>query len=202
MTETLVESANLSGGVMSDERLVKDCLSGRDEAWSALIDKYKNLIFSIPIKYGLSRDDAADIFQAVCLELLSELHTVRDARALPKWLMQVTVHKCFHWKQRQKRVVSTETEEGKTPEEPSPAVAEDLIHEAEQEQIIREALSRLAPRCQQLVRMLFYEEPVRPYSVIAAELGLAVGSIGFIRQRCLDRLRRALDKSGFHGSGQ
>src|SRR5439155_969343 len=49
-----------------DDRLVAECLQGDEKAWSALVDKYKNLIFSIPIKLGLY-DDAADIFQAVCL---------------------------------------------------------------------------------------------------------------------------------------
>ena len=56
-----------------DRRLVSECLQGNDEAWSALIDKYKRLIYSIPVKYGFSPDEATDIFQAVCLELLSEL---------------------------------------------------------------------------------------------------------------------------------
>ena len=45
-------------------------LQWQQEAWSGLIEKYKNLIFSIPIKMGIPRDDAADIFQAVCVELL------------------------------------------------------------------------------------------------------------------------------------
>jgi len=35
-----------------------------------LIDKYKALIYSIPVKYGLSREEAADVFQATCVELL------------------------------------------------------------------------------------------------------------------------------------
>ena len=45
----------------SDERLVRECRKGNQAAWSALIEKYKNLIFSIPIKFGLPREDAADI---------------------------------------------------------------------------------------------------------------------------------------------
>jgi RNA polymerase sigma factor (sigma-70 family) len=200
MTATLIKTPEERPIAVSDERLVRECLKGNDESWSALIDKYKNLIFSIPIKYGLSRDEAADIFQGVCLELLSELPTLRDPRALPKWLMQVTAHKCFHWKHRQQRLVSSESDESAVPEGQTPALAEQVIHEAEQEQIIREALAKLAPRCRRLVHMLFYEEPLRPYRDIAAELGLAVGSIGFIRQRCLDRLRRNLNELGFSES--
>ena len=56
-----------------DARLIRECIGGSEEAWCALIFKYKNLIFSIPVKYGFSADDSTDIFQAVCLDLLSEL---------------------------------------------------------------------------------------------------------------------------------
>ena len=58
--------------VWSNTRLVKECLQGSEKAWSALVGRYKNLIFSIPVKYGFSPDEASDIFQAVCLELMSE----------------------------------------------------------------------------------------------------------------------------------
>jgi len=181
----------------SDVRLVRDCVQGREEAWSALIDKYKNLIFSIPIKYGMSREDAADVFQAVCLGLLTDLSKLREPRALPKWLMQVTAHKCLHWKRQQLRLVSADSENGDLPEVEVPPVADRLLQEAEQEQIVREAIEGLAPRCRKLVRMLFFEERIRPYQEIAGLLGVAVGSIGFIRQRCLNRLRRRLDEMGF-----
>jgi RNA polymerase sigma factor (sigma-70 family) len=180
-----------------DHRLVRDCLNGSEDAWAALIEKYKSLIFSIPVKYGLARDDATDIFQAVCLEMLTELRNLREPRALPKWLMQVTSHKCLRWKQQMGRMVSTESEEAQSPEEEKPARLEEILHEAEQEQMLREAVNSLAPRCRELIRMLFYEEPVRPYQQIAASLGLATGSIGFIRQRCLDRLRARLNDLGF-----
>jgi len=194
---TLSEMKEEKRVASSDVRLVRDCLRGREEAWSALIHKYKNLIFSIPIKYGLSRDDAADVFQGVCLGLLSELPKLREPRALPKWLMQVTAHKCLHWRRQQLRLVSSDSEDAGIPEIEVPAAADRLLLEAEQEQTVREALTGLAPRCRRLVQMLFFEEPVRSYQDIAATLGVAVGSIGFIRQRCLDRLRRRLDEMGF-----
>ncbi len=194
---TLSEMKEEKRVASSDVRLVRDCLRGREEAWSALIHKYKNLIFSIPIKYGLSRDDAADVFQGVCLGLLSELPRLREPRALPKWLMQVTAHKCLHWRRQQLRLVSSDSEDAGIPEIEVPAAADRLLLEAEQEQVVREALTGLAPRCRRLVQMLFFEEPVRSYQDIAATLGVAVGSIGFIRQRCLDRLRRRLDEMGF-----
>ena len=61
----------------SDARLVRGCLAGDHGAWHRLIDKYKNLIYSIPIKRGLSPEAAADIFQSVCVALYSELERLR-----------------------------------------------------------------------------------------------------------------------------
>ena len=81
--------------------------------------------------------------------------------------------------------------------EPSePARAETILREAQEEQGLREVISELPPRCRELVRMLFYEEPARPYQEIAATLGISTGSIGFIRQRCLKRLRKRLLDAG------
>jgi RNA polymerase sigma factor (sigma-70 family) len=179
-----------------DKRLVRECLGGGEEAWCALISKYKNLIFSIPVKYGFSADESTDIFQAVCLDLLSELPKLREVKALPKWIMQITAHKCFHRKQQERRTEVSDPDD-KQFEQRTPARAEEILREAEDEQSLRRAMSELPPRCRQLVRMLFYDEPARSYQEIAKTLGIAVGSIGFIRQRCLERLRKRLLEAGF-----
>ncbi len=183
-----------------DAELVRECLRGNQDAWSAVIEKYKNLIYSVPVKYGFSPDDATDIFQAVCLEMLSELPKLRKPKALPKWIIQVTVHKCFHHKRQLLRVSTAGSSEDMTEnvvERSTSPVAEMILREAEEEQSFRNAIASLAPRCQRLIHMLFFEEPARPYQEIAAELGLAPGSIGFIRQRCLDKLRTKLEQAGF-----
>src|SRR5271170_7421440 len=151
-TDTSVPSAH------SDEQLVRDCIEGKHEAWSQLIDKYKNLIFSVPIKYGFSRDEAADIFQEVCLSLLSELKNVRDPRALAKWLLMVTSHKCFHWKRRNNRFVTMAPEAFELAAGEIPPEALELVAEVEREQVLREALSSIPSRCRQLIEMLFFDE--------------------------------------------
>ena len=181
----------------SDERLVADCLKGNQEAWAALVDKYKNLIYSIPIRLGMY-DDAADIFQAVCLDLLSDLQRLRKPRALPKWLMQTCYHKCLQYRRRAEKHVPFEEENAESTSDASAAaLPEEILAQLQREQIVRDVLSQLPPRCERMIRMLFFETPPRPYEKIANELGLATGSIGFIRGRCLARLRKQLEKMGF-----
>lgn len=179
-----------------DVRLVRECLSGSEEAWALLIEKYKTLIYSIPVKWGLPADEAADVFQVTCMELLVRLPQLREPRALPQWLIQVANHQCLVWKRRSQRWVSSDSQ-ADVPEPEVPAIAETLVRQAHEEQILRDAIATLTPQCRRLVELLFFETPPRPYREVAGELGLAAGSIGFIRQKCIERLRRKLDELGF-----
>jgi RNA polymerase sigma factor (sigma-70 family) len=197
MTPVTSRAARKPSSAWNDTRLVKECLSGSEEAWSLLIEKYKALIYSIPVKYGLPPHEAADVFQTTCMELLTRLPDLREPRALPKWLMQVAHHQCYRWKRQQQRVVSRDAEPD-LPVPETPAIAERLVQQTQEEQIFRDAMAALTPQCRRLVELLFFEIPPRPYTEVAAELGLAIGSIGFTRQKCIERLRRHLDEWGFH----
>lgn len=193
MTPVMTDTTKSSSRIASDVELVKKCLEGQEEAWDELIDKYKALIYSVPVKYGLQPQEAADVFQGTCIELLTRLKEIREPRALPKWLIQVAHHRCYHLKLQQKRFVSRDSEL----DLPVPAVADSLVSQTEEEQMLREAMAALAPRCRKLIEMLFFETPSRPYAEVASELHLAVGSIGLTRQKCMERLRKQLDALGF-----
>jgi DNA-directed RNA polymerase specialized sigma24 family protein len=74
------------------------------------------------------------------------------------------------------------------------AAAPDIVKEVRREQAVRDAMERLPPRCVEMIRMLFFEQPPVPYNEVAKRLGLATGSIGFVRSRCLHRLQEILQE--------
>lgn len=179
-----------------DEKLVQDCLNGDEKAWNRLIDKYKRLIYSVPVKYGFSPEDASDIFQNVCVDLFTNLSKLRKVESIRSWLITVATHKCFHWKRQQRQDVELDAMEQEVAEDLAPA-APQVLQEVEEEQAVRDAIQKLTPRCAELVKMLFFEQPPVPYADVAQRLGLATGSIGFIRGRCLNRLQKILAELGF-----
>jgi RNA polymerase sigma factor (sigma-70 family) len=187
----------LATGEWSNTRLVQACLRDSQQAWNLLLDRYKNLIYSIPIRYGLPPQDAADIFQAVCLDLFNELSRVREAEALQGWLIRVTTHKCYHWKRQQSHSNGHLDQDGIDSICCDSPMANDVIADLEREQLVRDSIEMLPPRCRQMITLLFFEQPPQPYAQLAERLGLARGSIGFIRGRCLKRLKRILENKGF-----
>lgn len=201
MHESTVEECLCDEGpeASKDEWLVQGCIQGEQRAWEELIDKYKRLIYSIPIKYGASPEDAADVFQAVCIEVLNSLSQLKNVESLRSWLITVTIRQSYRWKKKQSNHVELDAMEPDVAEGIASTSDADTLAQFEQEQIVREVVSRLVPRHRELVRLLFFEQPPLPYAEVARRLGLATGSIGFIRGRCLEKLRKALVEYGFNG---
>ncbi len=181
----------------TNTRLVRQCLEGDERAWNVLVDRYKNLVYSIPLKYGAPHQDAADIFQSVWLDLFNELPRLREAEALQGWLVRVATHKCYRWKRQQATSADAAGHDGFEQQYGEEQPAPDLLAELEREQLVREAIAALPPRCRKMIELLFFENPPLRYTEVAERLGLAPGSIGFIRGRCLKRLKKYLQERGF-----
>ena len=144
----------------------------------------------------MSPDDASDVFQNVCVDLFTNLSKLRKVESLRSWLITVATHKCFHFKKQQRgQDVELDAMEQEMAEEIAPAP--EVLQEIQEEQAVRDAIVKLSPRCAQLVQLLFFEQPPVPYNEVAQKLGLATGSIGFIRGRCLNRLQKILAELGF-----
>jgi RNA polymerase sigma factor (sigma-70 family) len=133
----------------------------------------------------------------VCLDLFNELPKLRDAEALQGWLIRVTTNKCYHWKRRQNNVDSDVSEDHFETLSANERIPPDVLAEVEREQLVRDAIAQLPARCREMIEMLFFEHPPLPYNDVARRLSLATGSIGFIRGRCLKRLKKILEEKGF-----
>jgi RNA polymerase sigma factor (sigma-70 family) len=179
----------------SDPELIRACLDGNSAAWEALVNRYKRLIYSIPFKWGLPREDAMEVFQAVWLDCFQALHQLKDVDRLQAWLVRIAVRKCYRYREKH-RTDPAEVEIMETDlltDDPTG----DLVRRLDQEQLIRGGIDQLTERCQQVIRALFFEEPFPSYAVIAERLGLSPNSIGFTRDRCLERLGKLLEDMGY-----
>lgn len=180
----------------TNTRLVEECVRGNEQAWYAIVNRYKGLVYSIALSYGAGEADAADIFQSVWLNLFNELPRLREAEALQGWLKRVAIHEAYRWKRQRVPSDAEPVEEGDQIAS-NGALTSEVMQELEREQLVREAIAMLPPRCREMIELLFFEHPPLAYAEVAERLHLARGSIGFIRGRCLNRLKTILESRGF-----
>jgi RNA polymerase sigma factor (sigma-70 family) len=181
-----------------DRQLIVACLEGDAEAWEALIVRYQRLIYSIPLKARLSTDDAADIFQAVCLKLYEKLSTLREHEKIVAWLITTTTRETWRLSSRQRReghsTASDSQDDGEGLDQ-IPAtgpLADEQRQVLEQQQIVREGIAAMSERCRELISMLFYQKDDLSYADIATRMRMPVASIGPTRARCLEKLKKLL----------
>src|SRR5438132_5453953 len=147
----------------SDAQIIDACLNGDEKAWQALVSRYKRLVYSVPIKWGLSPEDSVDIFQAVWLDCFRQLSSLRNIGALQPWLVRVAVRKCHRFSVTARARGESPLDE-RTPEsvvdEVTPA---SMLAELDRDQILRTAVDRLPPRCRQVIQCLVFEDPRPSY---------------------------------------
>lgn len=174
---------------LHDAHLVGLCLKGDQEAWGELLLRHRPLVLSIAKRHGFDREAAEELFQSTCLTMLERLDLLRDHRSLSAWIATTATRKCW----RMRRALGA----APGPEVPADAdLAPDRVFaEQARQAALREALDEMGEPCRTLLVALFAEETA--YDDLARRLGLAVGSIGVYRRRCLDRLRERLRARGW-----
>jgi RNA polymerase sigma factor (sigma-70 family) len=186
----------------TDDELIRACLRGDQLGWNALVDRYAALIYSIPLKYGFTEADAADVFQSVCVTLLEKLASVRAPGGLPAWIITTTSRQCMAVARQHRRELSRTVADVLLASQPEPVdpeqLPEDELLALERQHAVRTAVSQLPVTCRRLVEALFSDDVKRTsYQQLADGLGVPMNSLGPTRARCLEKLRRLLLRAGF-----
>jgi len=169
---------------------VTSARNGDKQAWDELFERYAPLIWSICRRYQLSQTDADDVGQNVWLQLVGQLAAIREPAALPGWLVTTTRRECcrFLRRTRQQQVPDHWLDDAGIADTMTGTVESEVLR-AERSAALREALRQLPPDSRRLIALLIQDPPV-PYAEISVKLGIPVGSIGPLRARCLQKLRR------------
>lgn len=178
--------------------LLRACRAGDPDAWETLVRRYQRLIFAIPRRAGLSDDQAADVFQRVCVRLFEHLDRIDQPERLGAWLATTARRESWRLLRQEggaRRLDLSDDDENEILQIADSAVLPDeQLELLERQQIVQLALNELDERCRNLLSLLFFRAEPAYYAEVAAILGLPEGSIGPTRARCLRKLERILEE--------
>lgn len=179
----------------SDELLVLGCRNGDSAAWQGLVTRYQRLVYSIAHRSGLDIEQAADLFQRVFMLLVQHIDRIEQPARVGFWIATTARREAWQIYRSERlevRSLNADEEELQTLTDSAP-LPDEVLQELESQQSIRTAMAMLDERCRILLTMLFYRADPASYTEITLTLQIASGSIGPIRARCLQKLRRLLD---------
>ncbi|HEX4815165.1 MAG TPA: sigma-70 family RNA polymerase sigma factor, partial [Nonomuraea sp.] len=184
--------------------LVTAARDGDPTAWTQLYHRFSGLVWAMARNYLVNAADAQDACQSTWYLFAEHLTKLRDPARAGSWLATTAKHEALRVLRTSGRAVPVEDLDllGLDPDERSPELllleAEEAGERAERDRLLWETFQELPERCRQLLRVLI-ASPRPTYQEIADGLGMAVGSIGPNRGRCLKRLGELISQRGVSG---
>ncbi len=189
---------------ISDAQLIRQCLSGHEDAWRAFVDRFRQPVWHIAYRFAATPDDADELTQDVFMRLVSVLPSYRPSGALGAWVRQVATNVAIDAYRRRRRTPLLLSDE-EIPEAPVPASWQpDTIAERREEAArVRRLVGRLPPELSE--PLILRDLMDCDYPEIAERLGIPLGTVKSRIHRArqtLARARRELGRSKPAGMGK
>lgn len=139
-----------------DQIYIKKVLQGDTNAFAYLIDKYKNMAYTVAIKIVKNTEDAEEITQDSFLKAYQKLDTFKGESKFSTWLYSIVYRNAIS-KIRKKNIATTDIDsfviESHTTDLEFPQI--EAIKNGEQKKYVKEAINNL-PEMDALLITLFY----------------------------------------------
>lgn len=170
--------------ITNDSDLIKSCLVGDETAWEELVERYHQLVYSIPCHFGFATVETEAIFQETFSIFLSHLAQVQHEKSIAGWLITTTYLQC----QKNKSKANDSTQLDK-------ALSPDLAKRWENQQKLRIAIAQIDQPCRDLVTSLLSNNASRGKTVTQSDM--AQTNIKAEQISCFRRLDQILTTMQF-----
>ena len=174
----------------SDREIISLVLAGNTDAFGLLVDRYKNLVYSIGLKLMQDANDAEEMAQRAYIKAFQSLKRYNGKASFSTWLYRITYNCCLDELKRKGRQVEVVEDIGEVKN------AEQSIIQDEHDQGIRLAIKTLSQEEQLLILLFYYED--KSIKELATIFGWSLSNVKVKLHRTRERLKKQLTLWKYH----
>jgi len=183
---------------MTDQELVTGILNRDKQVIQFLVSKYHKQVIKTAFYLLQNMDDAEDLAQDVCIEIIESAESFKGNSSLSTWIYRLTVNKSLNFIRKNKRkqlVKQFESFFSKGDDNVSSKVLEPSEHDKtfennERKQILEKAINSLPENQKTAFILSKYEE--LSYKEITEIMNLSLASVESLLQRAKQNLQKKL----------
>jgi len=88
---------------LSDQHFINQIIGGNTNAFSILVDRYKDLIFSLALKMVKNREEAEEVAQDTFIKVFNSLDKFKGDSKFSTWIYKVAYNTCLDRMKRNKK---------------------------------------------------------------------------------------------------
>lgn len=143
----------------NDQLYIKLILEGDTNAFSALVSRYKDFVFTLSLRMLHNREEAEEVSQDTFIKVFRSLNSFKKESKFSTWLYKITYNTCLDRVKKQKKDRSVvELNEFTGHEARSLMNVLETIEENERKQMIQDCLNLLLPEESFLITLYYFNE--------------------------------------------
>lgn len=135
---------------------IEKVLNGQTNNFSFIVEKYKDIVFSIALKVLRNREDAEEMAQESFIKAYKSLHTFKGNAKFSTWLYRITYNSCIS-EVRKKKLKFVSTDDVQISEDVE-EMNFDGIPEENRSKYVKAALEKLPEDEYTLILLFYFEE--------------------------------------------
>ena len=178
---------------MTDQEIVRLCLSGDADAYEALVERYGGRVYNIALRITHDPDSARDCAQDAFIRAYRALHQYDPVHPFGPWLFRITTNASLNVVQRARgREITVE----ELPEHPEPPDAGPELSAVRREDVqeVLDAMALLPPAYRAALTLRHLQQ--LSYQEVSDALGLPLGTVKTHLHRARAALKAILAERG------
>lgn len=169
-------------------------MRGDDEAFAALVDRYRDRVFGTASRFARGRHELEDLAQEIFLRVWKGLPGYRERAPFEHWLMRVAVRACYDFlrKHRRRRESEILVDDPPPPFSPDAGGGSEERRRQEAWEIVRRLLGELGEKDRLVITLVDLEE--KSIRETAALTGWSESNVKVRAFRARQRMREAYQR--------
>ena len=144
---------------LNDQHYIRLVKEGDKNAFAALVDRYKDMVFTLSLKLLKDRQEAEEASQDTFLKVYKSLDKFKWESKFSTWIYKVAFNTCLDRLKKNKRFQAIADIDEINEQETEPIInVLDSIEEKERKQIIQDCLQELPGEDSFLLTLYYFEE--------------------------------------------
>ena len=183
-----------------DIEVIAQVLKGDQQAYALLVDRYRNFVFTISLRYIKNREDAEEVAQDVFIKAFRSLADFRGQSKFSTWLYTVTTTSCLSFLRKKKVEVQSLDDEHvfAGADNIDGGLNANQVEQKSRVAMVNEAIKLLSADDAQVISLFYKGE--QTLEEIAQIMGKEVNAVKVQLHRARGRLKEKMDGFLFSSS--
>lgn len=89
--------------LIDDQYYINQIINGNPNAFSVLVNQYKDLVFTLAYKMVKNKEEAEEVSQDVFIKIFNSLHKFKGESKFSTWIYKITYNTCLDYLKKYKK---------------------------------------------------------------------------------------------------